>query len=129
MAHVKLLDGREFDVPDGDPALDYYRGEGATVTGQTVDVSGSVPVVFDGEQFVDASGEHVAPASDEPRVGYSVPQNADGSFGPATLGPDGATAEVDGQTVQLTPDGAQSGGEVDDEHNGDLGAPPTDAEH
>lgn len=87
MAHVTLTDGRELDVPDGDPVLAYYRGEGATV-----EESPTVPqppyvivndeVVKDGESVgtveeltpfnpadytVDAVNEYLATADDAER--------------------------------------------------------------
>lgn len=54
MAHVKLSDGRELDTDDPS-ALDYYRGEGAVITGEQAVAGADFPKVFDGGEYVKPS--------------------------------------------------------------------------
>lgn len=56
MARVKLSDGREFDE-DSPSALDYYRGEGAVITGEQAVAGADFPKVFDGGEYVKPSVE------------------------------------------------------------------------
>lgn len=59
MATVRMPDGREFEVPDGDVmTLDYYRGEGAVVLVADQAAAAAYPQVFDGDKYVEASPEH-----------------------------------------------------------------------
>lgn len=62
MAHVTMPDGREFDIPDADTALEaYYLGEGATVDKQA-ETAAAFPRVYVEGELVDLS------ATDEPDV-------------------------------------------------------------
>ena len=68
MAHVKLPDGREFDA-DSAAELDYYRAEGAVITGEEVAVAQAFPKVFDGDEYVEP-----APVDPDPAVEVPVEQ-------------------------------------------------------
>lgn len=83
MAHVKMLDGREFEIPDeDDAACAYYIGEGATVT-KTLTGAGpsSFPAVFDGEKYVDA-----APVEELPEGEYVQADSAERTWTPDLTG-------------------------------------------
>lgn len=73
------------EIPDG-PLLAYYRAEGYTIDG----VAAQVEQLPDGQFAQDDGQLHEAAATGEARQGVEVPQNPDGTLGPATLdsGPD-----------------------------------------
>lgn len=79
MAHVRMLDGREFEIPDeDDAACAYYIGEGATVT-KTLAVV--FPEVFDGEKYVDA-----APVEELPEGEYVQADSVERTWTPDQTG-------------------------------------------
>lgn len=83
MAHVRMLDGREFEIPDeDDAACAYYIGEGATVT-KTLVAAGpaSFPAVFDGEKYIDA-----APVEELPEGEYVQADSVERTWTPDQTG-------------------------------------------
>jgi hypothetical protein len=126
MATVTTPSGEKLEGVTGS-LLDYYRGEANTVPGYTIEddeQAVTFPRVFDGVQYLEPQADATSPAPDfgsealtalnealgsgEQNVGYAVPPNSDGTFGPATLDtttdPATATAEVDGKHTDLSLD-------------------------